>query len=93
MRKQDGDCAHKTGSSSEPSRSLQIAAAQAAYRKRRRQDGFKRLQEWLPDEALLQLKHLGKKLGKSRWEVIELAVEEMFKKQLEESGDGNRKQN
>lgn len=55
-------------------RKQQLATAQNEYRKRRRRQGFARLQTWLPEEAMQNLAELGKSLGLGQSEILELAI-------------------
>lgn len=55
-------------------RASQIAKAQNAYRGRMRNNGFQRLQEWLPESTYLRLSHLCEMSGLTRREAIERMV-------------------
>lgn len=55
-------------------RKQQLATAQDGYRKRRRKEGFARLQTWLPGEAMQNLAELRKALGLGQAEILELAI-------------------
>lgn len=55
-------------------RKQQLATAQDGYRKRRRKEGFARLQTWLPGEAMQNLAELRKTLRLGQAEILELAI-------------------
>lgn len=55
-------------------RKKQLATAQDGYRKRRRKEGFTRLQTWLPREAMQNLAELREVLGLGQAEILELAL-------------------
>lgn len=55
-------------------RASQLAKAQSAFRDRMRENGYQRLQEWIPEDVFRQLGHLCKESGLSRREAIESLV-------------------
>lgn len=55
-------------------RQQKLAIAQDEYRKRRRQQGFARLQTWLSGETMQDLAELGQILGLGQAETLELAI-------------------
>jgi hypothetical protein len=52
-------------------RAGQLAKAQTDFRDRMRDNGYKRLQEWIPENVFKQLGDLCKQSGLSRREAIE----------------------
>lgn len=55
-------------------RAGQLAKAQSSFRERMRDNGYQRLQEWIPADAFKQLGDLCKSTGLSRREAIELLI-------------------
>lgn len=55
-------------------RASQLAKAQSGFRDRMRQNGYQRLQEWIPENVFHQLVNLCKESGLSRREAIESLV-------------------
>lgn len=55
-------------------RASQLARAQNDFRDRMRQNGYQRLQEWIPENVFHQLRNLCKESGLSRREAIERLV-------------------
>ncbi|NHZ90307.1 hypothetical protein F2P45_14960 [Massilia sp. CCM 8733] len=55
-------------------RASQLAKAQSSFRDRMRQNGYQRLQEWIPEDVFRQLGALCKESGLSRREAIESLV-------------------
>lgn len=55
-------------------RASQLAKAQSDYRDRMRENGYQRLQEWIPDDVFKQLGDLCRESGLSRREAIESLV-------------------
>lgn len=55
-------------------RASQLARAQNDFRDRMRQNGYQRLQEWIPENVFHQLGNLCKESGLSRREAIERLV-------------------
>lgn len=55
-------------------RARQLAKAQGNFRERMRENGFQRLQEWIPEDVVRQLGNLCKESGLSRREAIESLV-------------------
>lgn len=52
-------------------RANQLAKAQSNFRDRMRENGYQRLQEWIPEDVFRQLGNLCKESGLSRREAIE----------------------
>jgi hypothetical protein len=52
-------------------RSDQLASAQSVFRKKMREHGYQRLQEWIPATAAMKLSQLCEVWGISRREAIE----------------------
>lgn len=57
-------------------RAKQVAEAQVTYRKKMRNDGYQRLQEWLSEDTILRLKEICKRFGIPRREALERLVSE-----------------
>ena len=55
-------------------RASQLAKAQSSFRNRMRENGYQRLQEWIPENVFRQLANLCKESGLSRREAIESLV-------------------
>jgi hypothetical protein len=55
-------------------RASQLAKAQSSFRDRMRENGYQRLQEWIPEDVFRQLGNLCKESGLSRREAIESLV-------------------
>lgn len=55
-------------------RASQLARAQNDFRDRMRQNGYQRLQEWIPETVFHQLRNLCKESGLSQREAIESLV-------------------
>ena len=55
-------------------RASQLAKAQSNFRDRMRENGYQRLQEWIPEDVFRQLGNLCKESGLSRREAIESLV-------------------
>ena len=53
-----------------------MADAQIVYRKRMRDEGYQRLQEWVPEDTMTHLKEICERLGVSRRDVLERLVSE-----------------
>ncbi len=51
-------------------RAGQLARAQSLYREKKKEDGFQRLQEWLPEAASSRLKYLCDATGLTKREAL-----------------------
>jgi hypothetical protein len=60
-------------------RKRQIATAQNEYRRRRRKEGFARLQAWLPGEAMQSLQELCQTLDLGQSETLVVAIANLRK--------------
>jgi Protein of unknown function (DUF3018) len=61
-------------------RAGQLASAQNAYRERMRDEGFRRLQEWVPEGTMNALKAICELHGISQREAIIRSIRQEFKK-------------
>ena len=66
----------KTVKSLSKGRARQVADAQLMYRKKMRNEGYQRLQEWVPEDTMTHLKEICEILGASRRDVLERLVSE-----------------
>jgi DNA-binding transcriptional regulator LsrR (DeoR family) len=57
-------------------RAKQLADAQVVYRRKMRDEGYQRLQEWVPEDTMTHLKEISERLGVSRRDVLERLVSE-----------------
>lgn len=73
-------------------RSKQVLEAQHTYRARKRNSGFRRIQEWVPDETLVQLRKIAQDTGLSRAQLLGQLVACAFsgKIDIKEVNDDNR---
>lgn len=73
-------------------RSQQVLEAQHTYRARKRNLGFRRIQEWVPDETLTQLRKVAHDTGLSRAQLLEQLVACAFSGEIDIKGakDDNR---
>jgi hypothetical protein len=73
-------------------RSKQVLEAQHTYRARKRNSGFRRIQEWVPDETLAQLRKVAHDTGLSRAQLLEQLVACAFSGKIDIKGakDDNR---
>ncbi|GLS05386.1 hypothetical protein GCM10007860_25380 [Chitiniphilus shinanonensis] len=70
----------KTTQNSPPSsvRIRQVADAQNVFRKRKKDEGCRRLQEWVPEETLAQLRAITQRTGMSRAKLLGSLVEAVY---------------
>lgn len=55
-------------------RAKQVADAQSVYRRKMRDEGYQRLQEWMSRDTMARLKEICEILGASRRDVLERLV-------------------
>ena len=65
---------NRTAAVNSSGRASQLVKAQNVYRDRMRNDGFQRLQEWLPENTYLRLRHLCEVSGLTKREAIVLLI-------------------
>jgi len=64
-------------------RARQVADAQIVYRRKMRDEGYHRLQEWVPEDTMTHLKEICERLGASRRDVLERLVSEAREGRIE----------
>lgn len=68
----------KSTPSRSPVRTRQVAEAQNVYRNRKREAGCQRIQEWVPEETLTQLRSITQRTGLSRSQLLETLVAAVY---------------
>uniref|UniRef100_UPI00403F3DEA ribbon-helix-helix protein, CopG family n=1 Tax=Massilia sp. W12 TaxID=3126507 RepID=UPI00403F3DEA len=71
------------------SRNNQLAKAQTTYRERLKGRGYRRIQEWVPEQTFVQLRELCRDTGLSQRELIEEMIRAATERKFSKNGAGH----